>query len=77
MAGKVLVLMGSRGDREVMEEAARVLSGYGIPCRMTIASAHRSSGRTRQIVSQAEGEGYSVIIAGAASVVPAALVPSR
>jgi len=65
MAGKVLILMGSRGDREVMEEAARVLSGYGIPFRMTITSAHRSSGRTRQIVSQAEGEGYSVIIAGA------------
>lgn len=65
MAGKVLILMGSRADREVMGEAARVLSEYGIPCTMTVASAHRSPVRTRQIVSQAEGEGYSVLIAGA------------
>lgn len=65
MAGKVLILMGSRADKEVMGEAARVLSEYGIPCTMTVASAHRSPGRTRQIVSQSEGEGYSVIIAGA------------
>jgi len=65
MAGKVLILMGSRADKEVMGEAARVLSEYGIPCTMTVASAHRSPGRTRQIASQAEGEGYSVIIAGA------------
>lgn len=65
MAGKVLILMGSRADREVMAEAARALSEYGIPCSMTVASAHRSPDRTRQVVSQAEEEGYSVIIAGA------------
>jgi phosphoribosylaminoimidazole carboxylase PurE protein len=65
MAGKVLILMGSRADKEAMGEAARVLSEYGIPSTMTVASAHRSPGRTRQIVSQAEGEGYSVVIAGA------------
>lgn len=67
VAGKVLILMGSRADREVMGEAFRVLSEYGIPCTMTVASAHRSPGRTRQIVGEAEGEGYSVIIAGAGS----------
>jgi 5-(carboxyamino)imidazole ribonucleotide mutase len=65
MAGKVLILMGSRGDREVMGEAAHVLSGYGIPCTMTVSSAHRTPERTRQIVGQAEGKGYSVVIAGA------------
>ena len=65
MDGKVLILMGSRGDREVMGEAARILSGYGIPCTMTVTSAHRSPGRTRQIVGQAGEKGYSVIIAGA------------
>src|SRR3970040_2459273 len=64
MAGKVLILMGSKADAEVMGEAARVLSGFGIPYTLTVASAHRSPARTRKIVSQAEGEGVSVIIAG-------------
>lgn len=65
MAGKVLILMGSKSDAEVMGEAARVLSDFGIPYSMTVASAHRSPDRTRKIVSQAEGEGISIIIAGA------------
>src|SRR4030067_2578704 len=65
MAGKVLILMGSKADGEGMGEAASVLSGFGIPYTLTVASAHRSPARTRKIVSQAEGEGVSVIIAGA------------
>src|SRR3989337_29531 len=65
MAGKVLILMGSKADAEGMGEAARVRSGCGIPYTLTVASAHRSPARTRKIVSQAEGEGVSVIIAGA------------
>lgn len=67
MPGKVLILMGSKSDAEVMGEAARVLSGFGIPCTMTVTSAHRSPARTRKIVGQAEADGYSVIIAGAGS----------
>src|SRR4030065_555402 len=65
MAGKVLILMGSKSDAEAMGETARVLSGFGIPFTLTVASAHRSPGRTREIVSRAEKEGVSVIIAGA------------
>src|SRR4030065_598704 len=47
MAGKVLILMGSKSDAEEMGEAARVLSEFGIPYTLTVASAHRSPGRTR------------------------------
>ena len=65
MAGKVLILMGSKSDAEEMGEAARVLSEFGIPYTLTVASAHRSPGRTREIVSRAEKAGVSVIIAGA------------
>jgi phosphoribosylaminoimidazole carboxylase PurE protein len=65
MAGKVLILMGSKSDAEEMGEAAQVLSEFGIPYTLTVASAHRSPGRTRGIVSRAEKEGASVIIAGA------------
>ena len=65
MAGKVLILMGSASDAETMRAAAEVLSGYGIPCEMTVASAHRSPGRTQALARRAEKEGFSVIIAGA------------
>jgi phosphoribosylaminoimidazole carboxylase PurE protein len=65
MAGKVLILMGSASDAETMRAAAEVLSGYGIPCEMTVASAHRSPGRTQSLARNAEKEGFAVIIAGA------------
>ena len=61
MAGKVLILMGSASDAETMRTAAEVLSGYGIPCEMTVASAHRSPGRTRALARGAEKEGFSEI----------------
>ena len=65
MAGKVLILMGSASDAEAMRAAAEVLTEYGIPYEMTVASAHRSPGRTQSLARNAEKEGFSVIIAGA------------
>lgn len=65
MAGKVLILMGSKSDMEFMGETARVLSEYGISCSLTVASAHRSPGRTRKIAEGAERDGYAIIVAGA------------
>lgn len=67
MAGKVLILMGSASDAETMRAAAEVLTDYGIPCEMTVASAHRSPGRTQLLARNAEKNGFSVIIAGAGS----------
>jgi phosphoribosylaminoimidazole carboxylase PurE protein len=67
MAGKVLILLGSKSDGEVMGEAARILSKFGIPYSMTVTSAHRSPERTRKIVQRAEEDGCSIIIAGAGS----------
>jgi 5-(carboxyamino)imidazole ribonucleotide mutase len=65
MAGKVLILMGSKSDAEVMGETARVLSELGIPCTTTVASAHRSPARTQKLARDAEKDGYSVVVAGA------------
>lgn len=65
MAGRVLILMGSKSDAETMGEAARVLSEFGVPYTMTVASAHRSPARTRKLARGAEKEGYSIVIAGA------------
>lgn len=65
MEGKVLILMGSASDEETMREAARVLDGYGIPHRTTVASAHRSPARAQALARDAERDGYAVIICGA------------
>ena len=65
MPGRVLILMGSASDAETMRGAAEVLESYGIPYRMTVASAHRTPERTHALAGNAEKDGFSVIIAGA------------
>ncbi len=65
MAGKVLIIMGSKTDAEVMGETARILSELGIPSTLTVASAHRAPERTQKLARGAEKDGYAVIVAGA------------
>lgn len=65
MKPKVFILMGSDSDLPVMEEAGKVLEGFGIPYVMTIASAHRTPERTQMLVKDAEKSGVDVFIAGA------------
>lgn len=65
MKPKVLIIMGSDSDLPVMEEAARILDWFGIPCLMTVASAHRTPERTLNLVKDADKKGIEVIIAGA------------
>jgi 5-(carboxyamino)imidazole ribonucleotide mutase len=57
--------MGSRSDRETMQEAARVLDELGIAYEMEIVSAHRTPDRMFRYAEQAEERGLEVIIAGA------------
>jgi 5-(carboxyamino)imidazole ribonucleotide mutase len=61
----VLILMGSDSDAEVMSQAASALDEAGVPYEMTVASAHRTPERTKQIVTDAEASGAAVFIAGA------------
>lgn len=65
MAAKVLILMGSSSDLEVMKEAKAILDEFGVESFMTVASAHRSPERAHKLASTAEAEGYGVVIAGA------------
>lgn len=62
---KVLIVMGSDSDLTVMAEAEKLLREFGIPCEMTIASAHRSPGRVQALAEEVEKKGTDVIIAGA------------
>jgi len=61
----VLILMGSVSDEEIMEAAANTLESFGVPFRVTVASAHRSPERVRRLVEEAEGDGCKIFIAGA------------
>ncbi|MEO8380972.1 MAG: 5-(carboxyamino)imidazole ribonucleotide mutase [Acidobacteriota bacterium] len=61
----VLILMGSDSDAETMSQAAAALDELGIPYEFTVASAHRSPDRTKQVVTEAEANGAVVFIAGA------------
>ena len=59
------IVMGSDSDLEVMKGAALSLESFGIPYEMSIASAHRSPGRTASYAKAASARGLEVIIAGA------------
>lgn len=61
----VLIIMGSDSDAEVMAQAAAALDELGVPYDFTVASAHRSPDRAKQIVTDAEANGAAVVIAGA------------
>ena len=61
----VLILMGSDSDAPVMQGAVDLLKEFGIPCEMTVASAHRSPERVMRLVSEAPGRGVKVFIVGA------------
>jgi phosphoribosylamine--glycine ligase len=62
---QVLILMGSDSDAPVMKGAADVLKEFGVPCEMTVASAHRSPDRVARLLAEAPGRGVQVFIVGA------------
>jgi 5-(carboxyamino)imidazole ribonucleotide mutase len=61
----VSIIMGSDSDAEVMSQAAAALDEAGVPYEFTVASAHRSPERAKQIITDAEANGAAVFIAGA------------
>jgi phosphoribosylaminoimidazole carboxylase PurE protein len=59
------IIMGSDSDLPVMQEAFEVLTNFGIPAEITVASAHRSPQRVSEYASSAKRRGLKVLIAGA------------
>jgi len=62
---RVLILFGSESDRATMEEAAKILTSFGVDHEMEQASAHRNPDRVRDLVRAAPGRGVEVFIAAA------------
>jgi 5-(carboxyamino)imidazole ribonucleotide mutase len=61
----VVVLMGSKSDWDVMSQADKTLTEFGIPHECRVLSAHRTPHETAEYISQAEGRGVEVVIAAA------------
>ena len=62
---KIAILMGSKSDLSVMEQAAKILEEFEVPYEMKVLSAHRTPQETSQYVRQAETRGIQAFIAGA------------
>ncbi len=65
MTTRVLILMGSDSDWEVMSEAKEALDELGIGVEVHVSSAHRTPARTGTLAREAAGRGIQVIICGA------------
>lgn len=57
--------MGSTSDLPIMEDAAKILTEFGISYELTIVSAHRTPERMVEYAKTAINRGIQVIIAGA------------
>ena len=63
--GKVAIIMGSKSDFKVMNEAIMILKSFKIPVEYDIVSAHRTPKKMVDYATNAEKKGIKVIIAGA------------
>jgi 5-(carboxyamino)imidazole ribonucleotide mutase len=62
---KIGIIMGSKSDLNVMQDAADVLKELGVDYEITVVSAHRTPDRMFSYAREAAGRGLKVIIAGA------------
>ena len=62
---KVGVIMGSKSDLPVMQDAIDILKGFDIEVEVDIVSAHRTPEKLFDYGKNAHSRGFSVIIAGA------------
>lgn len=62
---QVGIIMGSKSDLPVMQDAVNVLKELGVAFEVTIVSAHRTPHRMFEYAEKAAERGLKVIIAGA------------
>ena len=62
---KVVILMGSKSDLEIMKKASAILDEFSVPYEMKVISAHRTPDLMNEFAKNAKKNGVDVIIAGA------------
>lgn len=60
---KVLILLGSKSDQPYADECIQQLTVFGIESTVEISSAHRKPAQTASLATNAEAQGFEVIIA--------------
>lgn len=65
MGIQVGIIMGSKSDLNIMNDAADILKEFGVEFEMTVVSAHRTPERMFNYAKAAASRGLKVIIAGA------------
>ena len=64
-SAQVGIVMGSESDRNIMEEAAKVLADFGVASEVVVRSAHRTPDAAATWAKTAKARGLRVLIAGA------------
>ena len=62
---RVGIIMGSKSDLTVMQEAIDILNSFGVEIEVDIVSAHRTPEKMMEYGKKAHQKGLKVIIAGA------------
>lgn len=62
---EVAIIMGSKSDLPVMQEAVSILKSLGVAFELTVVSAHRTPERMYDYAKSARERGLKCIIAGA------------
>jgi 5-(carboxyamino)imidazole ribonucleotide mutase len=65
MSIQVGIIMGSKSDLHIMQDAADILKEFGVEYEITVVSAHRTPERMFNYAKEAASRGLKVIIAGA------------
>lgn len=65
MSIKAGIIMGSKSDLHIMQDAADIFKAFGVEFEMTVVSAHRTPERMFDYAKNAAERGLKVIIAGA------------
>jgi 5-(carboxyamino)imidazole ribonucleotide mutase len=62
---EIAVLLGSESDRKYWEDSKHYLDFFSLTADVLILSAHRNPEKVAEVVGQARGKGYKIIIAAA------------
>lgn len=65
MSIKIGIIMGSKSDLPIMQDAADILKKFDVPYEITVVSAHRTPEKMFHYAKEASSRGINVIIAGA------------
>ncbi len=60
-----MIIMGSKTDENVMQECSNWLNWFGIENNMIVASAHRNPDKVRDLMVNAQKNGYGAVVAAA------------